>query len=91
MTKHTMGGGAPKPAEQEFRGAEDQLCLHSHYATIVQAQEDVEIYQHGDSNCSSCLRRMAEKHEALAEIFRGRLAEQSLTSRGAAVSHRETP
>jgi len=62
MTKHVC------------RGGEGQLCLQSHYAAIVDAQKDVEIYQLGDLDCSSCLLRMAEKHEALAQVFRGRLA-----------------
>jgi len=56
------------------RSCQDQLCLHSHYVTIVEAHKDVEIYQHGDVACPSCLRRMAEKHAALAEVFRARLA-----------------
>ncbi len=55
-------------------GSGDQLCQTSHYAAIVEAHKDTEIYQLGDVDCPSCLRRMAEKHEALAEIFRARLA-----------------
>lgn len=55
-------------------GPEDQLCLQSHYAAVVEAHKDVEIYQQGDVDCQSCLRRMVEKHEALAEVFRARLA-----------------
>ena len=50
-----------------------QLCLRSHYAAIVEAHKEVEIYQLGDVDCPICLRLMAEKHEALAEVFRGRL------------------
>lgn len=50
-----------------------QLCLRSHYAAIVEAHKGVEIYQLGDVDCPSCLRRMAEKHEAIAEVFRARL------------------
>ena len=53
---------------------EDQLCLQSHYAAIVEAHKDTEIYQRGDADCSSCLHRMAEKHEALVEVFRSKLA-----------------
>ena len=51
-----------------------QLCLRSHYASVVEAHKEVEVYQLGDVDCSSCLRRMAEKHEALAAVFRARLA-----------------
>jgi hypothetical protein len=50
-----------------------QLCLQSHYAAVVEAQKAVEIYQLGDVDCPSCLRRMIDKHEALAETFRQRL------------------
>lgn len=49
------------------------LCAQSHYAAIVDAKKDVEVYQLGDVDCADCLRRMAEKHEALAEMFRSRL------------------
>jgi hypothetical protein len=56
-----------------FRGGEKQLCHQSHYAAIVDAQKDVEVYQLGDVDCPDCLRRMAEKHEALAATFRARL------------------
>ncbi len=63
MTKHV------------YRGDVDgQLCLQSHYAAIVEAQKDVEVYGLGDADCASCLRRMIEKHEALAQMFRDRLA-----------------
>ena len=51
-----------------------KLCRQSHYAAIVDAQKDVEIYQLGDVDCPSCLARMADKHAALAEVFRARLA-----------------
>lgn len=60
MTKHATGD-------------QKQLCLQAHYAAIVEAHRDVEIYQHGDVDCSSCLRRMADKHAALADVFRARL------------------
>lgn len=62
-----------------------QLCLQSHYAVIVEAHKDVEIYLNGDADCPSCLRRMAEKHEELAKVFRSRLAEQPTTDRGSVV------
>jgi len=52
----------------------NQFCEQSHYAAIVDAQKDVEIYQRGDVECASCLQRMVEKHEALAQTFRERLA-----------------
>ena len=55
-------------------GNEGQLCLSSHYAVIVEAHKDSEIYQRGDVDCPSCLRRMADKHDALAEVFRSKLA-----------------
>jgi hypothetical protein len=64
VTKHAMGD----------RNPQKQLCLQTHYAAIVEAHKDVEIYQLGDVDCPSCLRLMAEKHEAVAEIFRARLA-----------------
>jgi hypothetical protein len=51
-----------------------QLCLQSHYAAIVQAVKEVEVYQVGDLDCSSCLRLMIDKHEALAKVFREKLA-----------------
>ena len=57
-----------------------QLCLRSHYTAIVEAHKDVEIYQLGDVDCPSCLRLMAEKHEALAEVFRGRLSKLTPTA-----------
>jgi len=50
------------------------LCEQSHYAVIVEAQKDVEIYQLGDLACPSCLRHMVEKHEALVEVFRTKLS-----------------
>lgn len=55
-------------------GLEDRLCTESHYAVIVVAQKDNEIYQLGDSDCPICLASMANKHAALAEVFRLRLA-----------------
>ena len=55
-------------------GNEEQLCLSSHYAAIVEAHKDAEIYQHGDVECPSCLRCMADKHQAIADVFRARLA-----------------
>jgi hypothetical protein len=52
---------------------EGQLCLSSHYAVVVEAHKDSEIYQRGDADCRSCLIRMAEKHQAVADVFRARL------------------
>jgi hypothetical protein len=49
-------------------------CAQSHYASIVEAQKDAEVYQRGDLDCADCLRRMADAHAALAEEFRERLS-----------------
>jgi hypothetical protein len=54
--------------------SDGKLCTRSHYAAIVEAQKEVEIYQLGDLDCPDCLARMADKHAALAEVFRGKLA-----------------
>ena len=54
-------------------GHEGQLCLRSHYAVIVEAHKDSEIYQRSDDDCPSCLRRMADKHQEIADMFRARL------------------
>ena len=62
MTKHA------------FTGRTGQLCTTSHYAEIVDAKKDIELYQLGDVDCSSCQRRMADKHTALAALFQARLA-----------------
>lgn len=51
-----------------------QPCTQSHYAAIVEAAKDVEIYQLGDADCPYCLRLMASKHEQIAKIFRDRIA-----------------
>ena len=76
MTKHAKGTSKKLPlvagAWEAATGG--QLCLQAHYAAIVEAHKDVEIYQLGDVDCPSCLRLMAEKHEAIAEMFRARLA-----------------
>jgi len=61
-------------AKHALRVGEAQLCLQSHYAAIVDAQRDVEVYQLGDVDCPDCLRRMADKHAALAATFRERLS-----------------
>lgn len=50
-----------------------QACAESHYVTIVEAHRAVEIYQRGDVDCPSCLRRMVEKHGALLDVLRERL------------------
>lgn len=52
---------------------EEQLCLRSHYAVIVEAHKAPEIYQRSDDDCPSCLRRMADKHLEIADMFRARL------------------
>ncbi len=80
MTKHVTLDAFKKPPldagarAQMICQGDRQLCLQSHYAAIVEAHRDVEIYQLGDVDCPSCLLRMAEKHEALGEVFRARLA-----------------
>jgi len=61
VTKHVSNGSG-------------QLCLQSHYVAIVDAQKEAEIYQHGDVECPSCLHRMAAKHQAIADVFRARIA-----------------
>lgn len=80
MTKHaTIDAFKKSPLDVAERArmiaqGDGQLCAQSHYAPIVNAQRDVEVYQLGDVDCSCCLRRMAEKHEAIAEVFRARLS-----------------
>lgn len=59
---------------RHFPGVGESPCQHSHYATIVEALTEAEIYQQGTADCPSCLRRMVEKHGVLVEIFQGRLA-----------------
>jgi hypothetical protein len=77
MNKHAFTGSY---ASQDARGAqgmlfpEDRLCAQSHYAAIVDATKDVEIYHLGDVDCQSCLQRMADKHAAVAAVFRERLS-----------------
>jgi len=61
--------------------SDGKLCARSHYAAIVDAQKDVEIYQLGDIDCPNCLGRMADKHTALAEVFRDRLANLTAVKR----------
>jgi hypothetical protein len=74
VTKHA--------AQMSFHGGPGEaLCKTSHYAAIVDAQKDVEIYQLGDVDCPSCLRRMADKHQEIAEVFRGRLRAQPVRCR----------
>lgn len=80
MTKHaTIDTFKKTPpdtgaAAQVIAQGHHAVCAQSHYAAIVEAYKDVEVYQLGDVDCPSCLRLMAEKHEALAEVFRARLA-----------------
>ena len=45
-------------------------CTQSHYAAIVEADKDVEVYQLGDDACAICMRLMMEKHEVIADMFR---------------------
>lgn len=49
-------------------------CLQSHYTTIISTQKDAEIYRQGESDCTDCLTRMADKHAAISEMFRSKLA-----------------
>jgi hypothetical protein len=53
---------------------EGELCETSHYVAIVEVHKDTEIYQRGDVECLSCLRRMADKHQAVVAVFHARLA-----------------
>lgn len=69
MTRHHVSN---QPLPQQ------PLCDQSHYAVIVEALKDVEIYKQGEIDCPSCLQRMADKHAQLARFFRDRLA--ALTS-----------
>lgn len=78
MTKHAYQGSLFAQADRGAQGlpsSDDQLCGTAHYAAIVDAVKDVEIYQLGDVDCPSCLRRMADKHEAVAGVFRSRLSD----------------
>lgn len=59
----------------------EKRCAESHYATVVEPQKAVEIYQLGAVACANCLACMADKHAVLAEIFRARL--NALSSRAA--------
>ena len=52
-----------------------QLCLSAHYAVVVEAHKNSEIYQRGDADCQRCLMGMVEKLETLVDVFRARLAE----------------
>ena len=77
MTKHALTGSLFVQAGRAAQGLispDDHLCATSHYAAIVDAKKDVELYQLGDVDCSSCQRRMADKHAALAALFQARLA-----------------
>jgi hypothetical protein len=77
VTKHAFTGSYAMQAARGVQGmlfSEDRLCAQSHYAAVVEALKDVEIYQLGDLDCASCLRLMADKHAALAEVFRAKLA-----------------
>ena len=77
MTRHALTGSLfvqAGRAAQGLLGPDDRLCATSHYAAIVDAKKDVELYQLGDVDCSSCQRRMADKHVALAALFQARLA-----------------
>lgn len=74
-------GSCPMPMSPHFTGAQTQLmlaenpqCSTSHYAAIVEANKDVEIYQLGDDECPACMRLMMQKHEVIADMFRSWLA-----------------
>jgi hypothetical protein len=78
VTKHVYQGDLFSRAARSAEGllaVDEQLCEKAHYAAIVDAVKDVEIYQLGDVDCPSCLRRMADKHEGIAAVFRARLAD----------------
>lgn len=68
-------GACPMPLSPHY--AASLLCAQSHYAAIVDAQKDVEIYQLGDIDCPRCLQLMGDKHQQIAEVFRARLRAQS--------------
>jgi len=59
------------------------VCQESHYAAIVEAGKDAEIYQLGDDACTACMRIMMHKHEVLADMFRSWLADPSSETRRA--------
>jgi hypothetical protein len=63
------------------------VCQQSHYAAIVDANNDVEIYQLGDDECPICMRVMMQKHEILADMFRSWLADPSPTDPRRALCH----
>jgi hypothetical protein len=46
-----------------------------HYTVIVAPFKDTEVYQRGDSDCEECIVEMIAKCEALAKLFRRRLAD----------------
>jgi len=48
----------------------DTRCEKSHYVSIVEVDKG-EIYC--EVECPSCMRRMADQHEAIAQQFRTRL------------------
>lgn len=70
-----------KASKHAFSNTSGPFCAHSHYAAIVEARKDVEIYQLGDIDCAECLRRMADKHAALADVFRARLVKLKAAER----------
>lgn len=69
-------------------GVHGQLCTQSHYAAIVEAHKDIEVYQLGDLDCPDCLRRMAEKHEVLASMFRTKLIKSRIATERVAAEHK---
>lgn len=66
-------GSCPMPMSPYYDRAKT-LCAESHYAAIVEANKDVEIYQLGEGDCPVCMRLMMEKHEIVADMFRSWLA-----------------
>ena len=90
MTKHALTGSLfvqAGRAAQGLLGPDDRLCATSHYAAIVDAKKDVELYRLGEVDCSSCQRRRADKHAALAALFQARLAAVEQTAPVRALCH----
>lgn len=61
-------------ADEHAHPVDGRRCTESHYAVIVKASKEPEIYQLGDVDCPVCLRWMADQHEQLAKVFRARLS-----------------
>ena len=79
-------GSCPMPLSPHYNGPQKQLgldCSESHYASIVEAAKDVEVYQLGDDECPACMRLMMQKHEVMADMFRSWLAAKPSDPRSA--------